>query len=226
MTQESSTRVLNPARILIVDDQPLMREALSLHILREDDLAVCGEAAGVQEAIKLVEATVPDLVTVEIALEDGHGLDLIRQIHRNEFGMSVSVLVISMFDETVYARRAWQAGAVGFINKRATSEKMVECIRRVVEGEFCFSDEAREQILLAGGRTAEVSSIDVLTDRELEVLRLIGLGVKTRRIAERLELSHHTIDTYRGNIKRKLYLDDGGELNRFAVEWVTTHPRS
>lgn len=209
------------ARILIVDDHPAVREALASKIGRQADLEVCGEAADMTEALRLVADTQPDLAVVDISLKTGNGIDLIKRIKdRND---SVRMLVWSMHSESLYAERALRAGALGYINKDQATDKIIEAIRRVLEGKVYLSDEMAEKMLhraVGGGRKEPTRSpLDALADRELEVFRLIGQGVKTAEIAERLRLSVKTVETYRDRIRKKLELSDGTELAHYATQW-------
>ena len=210
------------ARVLIVDDHPAVREALAMRIGRQSDLEVCGEAADLSEALRLVADTQPDVAVVDISLKTGCGIDLIKRIKdRND---TVRMLVWSTHSESLYAERALRAGALGYINKDQATDKIVEAIRRVLEGKVYLSDAMVETMLhrTVGGGREEVtrSPLDALADRELEVFRLIGQGVKTAEIAERLHLSVKTIETYRDRIREKLDLSDGTELAHYATKWM------
>lgn len=209
-------------RVLIVDDHPAVREALALRIGRQPDLEVCGEAADVADALRLVADAQPDVAVVDITLKSGNGIDLIKRIRdRND---DVRILVWSMHSESLYAERALRAGALGYVNKDQATDRIVEAIRRVLTGKVWLSETMAERMLQrAVGRTQEVSAhapVDVLADRELEVFRLIGEGVKTANIAERLHLSVKTVETYRDRIRRKLDLSDGTKLAQYATQWV------
>ena len=210
------------ARVLIVDDHPAVREALAMRIGRQSDLEVCGEAADLSEALRLVADTQPDVAVIDISLKTGCGIDLIKRIKdRND---TVRMLVWSTHSESLYAERALSAGALGYINKDQATDKIVEAIRRVLEGKVYLSDAMVETMLhrTVGGGREEVtrSPLDALADRELEVFRLIGQGVKTAEIAERLHLSVKTIETYRDRIRAKLDLNDGTELVHYATKWM------
>jgi DNA-binding NarL/FixJ family response regulator len=210
------------ARVLIVDDHPAVREALGLRIGRQDDLQVCGEAADMNEALRLVARTEPDVAVVDISLKTANGIDLIKRIKdRNQH---VRILVWSMHSESLYAERALRAGALGYINKDQATDKIVEAIRRVLAGKVWLSETMAERMLQrnvgSGGQEATRSPLDALADRELEVFRLIGQGVKTAEIAERLHLSVKTVETYRDRIRQKLDLDDGTKLAHYATQWV------
>lgn len=209
-----------PYRILIVDDHPLVREGLTLRLSLQPDLEVCGEATSEEEALQCVKRTRPDLMIVDISLKHGHGLDLIKQV-RARFP-AVKMLVVSGYQESLYAERALRAGALGYLNKQESSEKLLDAIRTVREGKLYTSPELSQWLAeqaLRGGRTQK-SPLERLTDRELEIFRLIGEGQTSGAIANQLLLSTHTIDTHRENIKRKLGLSNAAELSRAAVQWV------
>jgi DNA-binding NarL/FixJ family response regulator len=209
------------ARILIVDDHPVVREGLTARISSQPDMEVCGEAEGVEQAVAEIRAKRPDLAIVDISLGREHGVDLIRQI--KGLDKSVKVLVLSMHDEFVYAERALRAGAMGYICKLASREEVLVAIRTVLRGNRYLSSNMQELFVarsIGEGPTQQASIAGTLTDRELEIFRLIGQGVSTKAIARRLSLSRHTIDAHRENIKRKLQLKNGSELNRAAIEWV------
>jgi DNA-binding NarL/FixJ family response regulator len=208
------------ARILIVDDHPAVREALAWRIGRHSDLAVCGEAADMAEALRLVADTQPDLAVIDISLKSSNGIDLIKRI-KDRSG-SVRMLVWSMHSESLYAERSLRAGALGYINKDQATDQIIEAIRRVLKGKVYLSDAMAEKMLhrAVGGEEVTRSPLDTLADRELEVFRLIGQGVKTAEIAKRLTLSIKTVETYRDRIRQKLTLSDGTELAHFATQWM------
>jgi DNA-binding NarL/FixJ family response regulator len=219
MTKNKTTK---RARILIVDDHPAVREALAIRIGRQRDLEVCGEAADISEALRLIADTQPDVAVVDISLKTGDGIDLIKRIKdRND---RVRMLVWSMHSESLYAERALRAGALGYINKDQATDKIVEAIRRVLAGKVWLSEAMAERVLHRAVGTGQpevtLSPLDALADRELEVFRLIGQGVKTAEIAERLHLSVKTVETYRDRIRQKLDLDDGTKLAHYATQWV------
>jgi DNA-binding NarL/FixJ family response regulator len=210
------------ARVLIVDDHPAVREALVLRIERQADLEVCGEAADMREALRLIPDAQPDVAIVDISLRTSNGIDLIKRIKdRNDH---VRILVWSMHSEALYAERALRAGALGYITKDQATDRIVDAIRRVLAGKVYLSETMTERMLqrtvgVAPGKVAR-SSVDALADRELEVFRLIGEGVKTADIAERLHLSVKTVETYRDRIRQKLDLEDGTKLTHYATQWV------
>jgi DNA-binding NarL/FixJ family response regulator len=208
-------------RILIVDDHPAVREGLAVRIASQADLEVCGEAADVGDALELLAATRPDVAVVDIQLKTGDGLELIKRIKARD--ESVRILVWSVYPDKLYAERALNAGALGYINKEHTTGRIVEAIRRVRDGKVYLCDEMAETLLsqtVGGTRSLRDSPIKSLSDRELEVFRLIGEGVSTAELAERLHLSRHTIDTHRQRIKEKLNLASAAELTQTAIRWV------
>jgi len=210
----------SPVKILIVDDHPSVREGLALRISLHSDLEVCGEADSEDQALSLVKQTGPDLVLVDISLKSGHGIELIKRIR--SLYPAVKMLVISGFQESLYAERAFRAGALGYLNKQESNEKMIEAIRTVLAGERFLSPEISRRLVnqALGASDKTKTPIEYLTDRELEIFRMIGEGLKTSAIAERLFLSTHTIDTHRENIKRKLAVNNAAELSRASVQWL------
>lgn len=209
-----------PAKILIVDDHPLVREGLAMRISLHPDLSVCGEADSENEAFALVSKIGPELVLIDISLKSGHGLDLIKRIHA--LNPAIKMLVISGFQESLYAERAFRAGALGYLNKQQSNEKLIEAIRTVLAGKRFLSPEISRRLIEQALGTSDMTRTPVerLTDRELEIFRMIGEGLTTSVIANQLFLSTHTIDTHRENIKRKLAVTTATELSRTAVQWV------
>ncbi len=208
-------------RILLVDDHALVRHGLAQLISDESDFEVCGEATNADEALLRVEELKPDLAVIDISLKGGNGIDLIKRIRaKNE---TIKMLVSSMHDESLFAERALQAGARGYINKQESTEKVIDAIRSVLEGHIYLSAEMTDRLLhglATGKRPHEFSSINKLSDRELEVFEMIGKGSSTRDIAVKLHLSIKTIETHREHIKDKLGLKNGAELSCHAVKWV------
>jgi DNA-binding NarL/FixJ family response regulator len=218
----SKDKASKRARILLVDDHPTAREGLAWRIGQEADLEVCGAAADLGEALRLLAETQPDLAVVDISLKNGNGIELIKRIKDRHD--RVRTLVWSMHSESLYAERALRAGAMGYINKDQATEKIVEAIRCVLDGKVWLSEALTARLLQrtvgAGGEDLTRSPLAALTDRELEVFRLIGQGVKTAEIAERLHLSVKTVETYRDRIRQKLDLDDGTKLAHYAAQWT------
>lgn len=210
----------SPVKILIVDDHPSVREGLALRISLHSDLEVCGEADSEDQALALVKQMAPDLVLVDISLKNGHGIELIKRIR--SLDPAIKMLVITGFQESLYAERAFRAGALGYLNKQESNEKMIEAIRTVLAGERFLSPEMSRRLIsqALGASDVTKSPVEQLTDRELEIFRMIGEGLTTSAIANRLFLSTHTIDTHRENIKRKLGVSTAAELSRAAVQWL------
>ena len=207
-------------RVVIVDDNPLFRERLSELINHEPDMEVCGEAEDARRAIELIRNTSPDLAIVDITLKESSGLELIKNIR--ELPTAVPVLVLSMHDESLYAERALRAGAAGYITKHESAENVLLAVRRVLAGEVYLSGTLTSAFLkgLTSGLKSTSQPLDRLTDRELEILELIGRGRATRQIAETLRLGVATVDTYRARIKEKMNFRSGTELQHFAIRWV------
>jgi len=208
-------------KVLIVDDHPAVREGLAVRITSQPDMELCGEADDVVEAIKLIEADRPDVVVVDIQLQTGSGLDLVERIKAHD--ESIGILIWSMYPDSLYAQRALQAGALGYINKRHATRRIVEAIRSVRDGKIFLCEETTQQLLgqaVGGVRHAKASGVQSLSDRELEVFRLIGRGLSASQIANRLHRSVHTVETHRQKIKSKLNLNNAGELNLAAVQWM------
>ncbi|HUS93529.1 MAG TPA: response regulator transcription factor [Phycisphaerae bacterium] len=209
-------------RVLIVDDHPVVREGLSRRINRQDDMEVCGEAETRSDALAAIAACRPDLAIVDLGLKDSSGLELIKDIKVRY--PDLPVLVLSMQDESVYAERVLRAGARGYVMKHEATEKVLLAARRVLEGKVYLSEKLSADFLdiLFGGRKGPpgASAGELLTDRELEVFELLGQGLGTRQIAERLYLSVKTIENHREHIKEKLKLSSAPELVRRAVLWV------
>jgi len=206
------------SRIMIVDDHPMMRDGLALRISSQADMQVCGEAASEDEAFELAKQVCPDLIIIDIALKSGNGIELVKRV--KSMNPAVKMLVVSTFQESLYAERAMRAGALGYLNKQESNEKVIEAIRTVIKGERYASDELTQRLVAQalGKRSETQDPIELLTDRELEIFRLIGAGMTTGAIAEQLLLSTHTIDTHRENIKRKLGAKSGAELSRQAIQ--------
>ena len=208
------------ARVLVVDDHPVVRQGLALLISHEPDMEVCAQAETVHEAIKAIAATQPDVAVVDLSLKGTSGLELIKDI-KVRFS-KVPVLVLSMSDENVYAERALRAGARGYMMKEEATEKVLMAIRRVLMGQLYLSESMASRLLhqFVDGRPAGVAPIDTLSDRELEVFQLIGQGYGAGEIARTLHLSPKTIETYRAHIKDKMKLATSTELLQHAIRYV------
>lgn len=208
-------------RVLLVDDHPIVRQGLALLIDREADLLVCGEAEGAHTAFHAIETLKPDIVVLDISLSGPDGLDVLKEIRMKT--SALPVLILSMHDESIYAERAMRAGANGYIMKQEATEKVLIAIRRILQGDVYLSDRLTTTMLhqfVRGTAPSKGSPLVSLTDRELEVFRLIGEGHGTRRIADELHLSVKTIESYQAHIKEKLALRNARELVQHAIEWT------
>ena len=208
-------------RVFLVDDHPLVRESLASLIQRQPDLSVCGEADNPAAALTGITAAQPDVAIVDLSLGERTGLDLIRDLKTSH--PRVAVLVLSMHDEQLYAERALRAGARGYIMKREATRNVILAIRRVREGKIVVSEALAESLAarLVGGATGGPDSpVGSLSDRELEVFRLVGEGRTTRQIADTLHLSVKTVQAYYARIKEKLGAGSANEMLREAIRWI------
>jgi DNA-binding NarL/FixJ family response regulator len=208
-------------RVLLVDDHPIVRQGLALLIDREPDLCVCGEAEGAHSAFHAIATLCPDIVVLDISLSGPDGLDVLKELRLKT--SSLAVLILSMHDESIYAERAMRAGANGYIMKQEATEKVLVAIRRILQGDVYLSDRLTTTMLqhyVRGSSPSKLSPLVNLTDRELEVFRLIGEGHATRQIADELHLSVKTIESYQAHIKEKLALRNARELVQHAIEWT------
>jgi DNA-binding NarL/FixJ family response regulator len=209
-------------RIVIVEDHPMVREHLAQIINKDPGLQVCGEADNIQQAMEIIRETKPNLAMVDITLNGSSGLELIKGL--KVLSMPVPVLVLSMHDESLYAERALRAGAKGYITKHRSSQEVLSAVHRVLAGEIYLSEKMVSNVLHkfapSGMKSVKPRTIDRLSDREMVVLEMIGRGQTSRAIAEALELSVATVDTYRARIKEKLNLQNAFELQHFAIQWL------
>ncbi len=213
---------IGPKRhILLVEDHPVTREGFAKLLSYEPDLKVCGQAGTECEALAAVQAANPDLVIIDISLPGGNGLELIKKLSRQR--PALPLLVLSTFDETVYAGRSLQAGARGYLMKSAATGEILDAIRIVLNGKTYLSKRMNEHLvgsLIHGRFPAVASEAELLSDRELEIFTLIGQGQSTTQIAAALKLSPHTVATHRTHIQEKLRLESLGELTCRAAQWV------
>ena len=218
--------LIEKLRVVVVDDHPMFRDRLTQIINHELDMAVCGEAGSARQALETIQQTSPDLAIIDITLDGSSGLELIKSIRA--LGLKISLLVLSMHDESLYAERALRAGANGYVTKRQSGAEVVSAIRRVLAGEVYLSEKMTAGFLRTlttavgtPGNLKELAQpISRLTDRELEVMELIGLGRTTREIAASLQLGVATVDTYRARIKEKMNFRNAVELQHYAIRWV------
>src|ERR1700723_3323370 len=208
------------SKIFVVDDHPIVRQGLGLLINREPDMIVCGAAEEAQSALRAIPTLQPDVLVVDISLNGPDGLELVKTVRMRDANMPI--LVLSMHDESIYAERALRAGANGYIMKQEATEKVLVAVRRILNGEIYVSDRIANRMLrhyITGSGNLRHSSIADLSDRELEVFRLIGEGHGTRQIAQELHLSIKTVESYQAHIKEKLSLRSARELMQHAIQW-------
>lgn len=219
---DDQVEISTVSSVLLVDDHPVVRQGLRDIIRKEDDFDVCGEAEEATKALAMFEDLLPDIAIVDISLGGRSGIDLIKDMRA--LGVPCRILVLSVHAESTYAERALQAGANGYILKQDAPRVVIEGLRRILDDEIYVSPRLAPKLLarLATGRPADFhgTPISSLSDRELDVLELLGRGVGTREIAERLRLSVSTVETHRANIKIKLNIDSASALVSFATEWL------
>jgi DNA-binding NarL/FixJ family response regulator len=215
------------SRVIIVDDHPIVRQGLAQMIDREPDLTVCGQAEEARSALLAIATLNPDIVVIDISLNGPSGIEILKTIRQTD--PKLRVLILSMHDEMVYAERALRAGANGYIMKQEATETVLEALRRILGGEVYVSNRVANRMLrqlVGGAPKAKHSAVDDLTDRELEVFRLIGEGHGTRQISDELHLSVKTVETYQSHIKEKMGLKNARELVQYAIQWVISESGS
>lgn len=216
-----------PSRILIVDDHPMIRMGLTQLISGETDLEVCGECTDAVDVMPLIESRKPDLIVIDISLENSNGLTLIQDIKK--IHKSMRILVYSMHDELLYASRAVHAGAMGYVTKNVRSKEVLAAIRKILEGNLAVSDRVLESLFVrmeGDGSRPQKDAVASLSNRELEVFASLGRGASVKEIAQQLGRSVKTVETYRQRIMTKLGLDTSVKLVRRAVEWVIEQDRT
>jgi DNA-binding NarL/FixJ family response regulator len=208
-------------RVFVVDDHPIVRQGLALLIDQEPDLVVCGAAEEAESALAAIVASRPDILVLDISLPGPDGIDLLKTIRATD--PTLPILVLSMHDETTYAERALRAGANGYIMKQEATENVLVALRRILRQELYLSERIANrmlrQIVSRGSREVPQAPIARLSDRELEVFRLIGAGLGTRQIADELRISIKTVESYQAHIKEKLELQSSRDLVQHAIEW-------
>lgn len=210
-------------KIIIIDDHPVVCHGLKSLIEANTGFEVIDTALDARRGMRLVLENKPDIVTVDIAMRGMSGLELIANIR--EMASDVKIIVVSMYDERIYAPRAIQAGAVGYVMKEEAAGRLVAAIKTVAQGDLFFSEDLKAQILksmVAGvrGNNSHLLPEDILSNRELAVFEAIGTGETTGEISEKLLISEKTVQTYRSRIKNKLGLKNKGELSKKAIKWV------
>jgi DNA-binding NarL/FixJ family response regulator len=217
---KSQSPATTKKRIMVVDDHPIVRQGLALLINREPDMVVCGEAEEAMGAMHVLASARPDVLILDISLNGPDGIDLLKTLRTTH--PALPVLILSMHDELIYAERALRAGANGYIMKQEATEKVLVAVRRILAGDIYVSQRISNQMLkhyVTGSGVVRNSSVSDLSDRELEVFRLIGDGHGTRQIAEELHVSVKTVESYQAHIKEKLSLRSARELVQHAIQW-------
>lgn len=207
-------------RVVLVEDHPMFRERLAQLINKEPDMKVHGEADNIRDGFDLIANSGATVAVIDIRLKASNGLELIKNLR--SFGIKIPLLVLSMHDESIYAERALRAGAQGYITKQEASSKIMTALRHVLAGQVYVGNEVTTRLIshVIGRRQAQVTGVDRLTDRELAVFELLGLGRTTRQIREELGVGAATVETYRARIKEKLNLQNAAVLRSEAVRWV------
>ena len=215
----SAPKAATQIKILIVDDHPMMREGLRSAINRQPDMKVCGEAANAAQAMSVVQQLAPDLALVDITLPGKSGLELVKDL--KVMHPQVVILAISMHDESLYAERMLRAGASGYITKQQPPGELIRAIRQVLDQRVYVSKEVSESLLrrFSSQPQGDRSPTKLLTDREFEIMQLIGEGKAPKEMARQLHLSAKTVAVHGANIRRKLNLKTTAQLIRFAVQW-------
>ncbi|WP_395743709.1 response regulator [Prosthecobacter sp.] len=223
--QRSRTSKKPVKRLVLIDDHPIMRHGLAQLIRAEEGLDVVGEAGSAREGLDAIGKLKPDLVVVDLTLPDKNGLELVKDIR--VLHPATQCIVLSMHDEILYGERALRAGARGYVMKEAAADHLVTAIHKVIGGGLYLSETLSARMLeqVTGASRARATGMDALTDRELEILGLIGRGVATKIIAAQLNISARTVEAHRAHIKEKLGMTDGAALVRYAVQWVESRTK-
>ena len=208
-------------RIVLVDDHPIVRDGLIQMMSQQDGLTVCGEASSAEEALKVIEEVKPDLAIVDIFLEGANGIELTKILHAQD--ASLTILILSMHDEALYAERAIRAGAMGYVMKHEASRTIVDAIHSVMSGKRYVSSHISNILGESATDKGEFNGeVECLSPRELDIFKLIGLSFSRSKIAEELGISIKTVETHRANMKYKLNAGSAAELKEYAEQWSKT----
>jgi DNA-binding NarL/FixJ family response regulator len=223
--QRSRTSEKSVKRLVLIDDHPIMRHGLAQLIRAEEGLDVIGEAGSARDGLEVVGKLKPDLAVIDLTLPDKNGLELVKDIRA--LHPSTQCIVLSMHDETLYGERSLRAGARGYVMKEEAADHLVTAIHKVISGGLYVSESLNARMLeqVTGAARSKAIGMDALTDRELEILGLIGSGVPTKNIAAQLSISARTVEAHRAHIKEKLGMTDGASLVRYAVQWVESRAK-
>ncbi|OYW75767.1 MAG: DNA-binding response regulator [Verrucomicrobia bacterium 12-59-8] len=223
--QRSRTSEKSVKRIVLIDDHPIMRHGLAQLIRAEEGLDVIGQAGSAREGLEVVGKLSPDLAVIDLTLPDKNGLELVKDIRA--LHPATQCLVLSMHDETLYGERALRAGARGYVMKEEAADHLVAAIHKIFSGGLYVSEALNARMLeqVTGAARTKATGMDALSDRELEILALIGKGIATKIIAAQLSISARTVEAHRAHIKEKLGMTDGAALVRYAVQWVESQTK-
>ncbi len=223
--QRSRTSKESVKRVVLIDDHPIMRHGLAQLVRGEAGLDVCGEAGSAREGLEVVGRLKPDLAIIDLTLPDKNGLELVKDIRAMH--PATQCLVLSMHDEALYGERSLRAGARGYVMKEEAADHLINAIQKVLGGGLYVSETLNARMLeqVTGSARARTTGMDSLTDRELEILALVGKGVATKNIATQLSISARTVEAHRSHIKEKLGITDGAALVRYAVQWVESRAK-
>lgn len=212
-------------RVILVDDHPIMRHGLAQLIRGEGGFEVCGEAGSAREGLDLVTALKPDLAVIDLTLPDKNGLELVKDIRAMQ--PATQCLVLSMHDESLYGERSLRAGARGYVMKEEAADHLINAIHKILAGGLYVSETLNARMLeqMTASTRSKSAGLDALTDRELEILELIGKGVATKNIAAQLAISARTVEAHRAHVKEKLGISDGAALVRYAVQWIESRAK-
>jgi DNA-binding NarL/FixJ family response regulator len=219
--EHAESTLAKQVRVMIVDDHPVVRQGFASLIQAEADMCVCCQSGSASEALAKYAASNPTIALVDLTLEEGSGIELIKDLVARD--PSAKIIVVSGHDEGLYAERCLRAGASGYVSKHEAADRIIDAIRTVLEGNFCVSDAVSSKLLrrMSGKiEAAKVNDTATLSDRELEVFELLGRGNSVKEIAEHLYLSPKTIETYRAHLKEKLGIQTSQQLARRAYQWV------
>lgn len=218
----SKSQSVKTRSVLVVDDHPVFRHGLCLFLEQLPEVVVCGEASNAQSALEHMRRLRPDIVIMDICMPGMNGIELVKHMLAEQ--PKLLILMLSSYDESLYALRALRAGSKGYVTKQQVMEQILEALKKIMDGGIYVSPEFREKLVfkaISGSTGDDASPVDKLSDREMEVLQLFGQGKTTREISETLRLSTKTVETHRSHIKEKLGFGSAEELMRFAVEWMT-----
>jgi DNA-binding NarL/FixJ family response regulator len=218
MTEKNKAKT---ASVVLIEDHRMFREWLGTMLTQEGDFTICGATDNIADAMEIIRRTKPDIAVVDVTLRGSSGLELIKNLKAEK--MDVPVLVLSMHQEELYAERALQAGARGYISKHEGGSTLIEAIRKVIGGEVYLGEKVTARLLqrMSGSVVDKPSGLNAFTDRELEVFQMVGMGYNSRQIAEQIHLGESTVETYRARIREKLGIKNAAELYAHAARWVS-----